>query len=306
MPLRVYEVGAGSGALAVDVLGYLAEHHPDVYQRTTYHIIEISPRLASQQASVLRSHTTAGKCRITNQSILDYTHVETEPCFFIALEVLDNLAHDVVRYSTDTLQPFQAIVSIDSTGDMHELWEPLEDELIIRSLGLLQAQNPSKLPITAPKSLGWLPSPILRMLTEHMPFYPNLTPPLYLPTGCLQLLDVLAARFPKHKAIISDFHSLPEALQGVNAPVVQTRLEGSMIPVTTYTVQQGFFDIFFPTNFAQLQYAHAQVTKRDPSSALVLDHGSFLSRYANVDKTSCKDGSNPMLSWYANASWFLS
>lgn len=138
VPLRVYEVGAGSGALAVDILSYLAQHHPEVYQKTVYKIIEISPRLADQQSRILDSHIKAGKLEIVNQSILDYNEVETEQCFFIALEVLDNLAHDVVRYSTNTLQPYQAIVSIDSTGDMHELWEPVQDEKIIRYLGILQ------------------------------------------------------------------------------------------------------------------------------------------------------------------------
>jgi len=305
-PLRIFEVGAGSGALAFDILKYVREQHPEVYKGMSYNIVEISPRLAKQQTEVLAQHVKTGKAKIINQSIFDYNQQESKPCFFIALEVLDNLTHDVVRYATDTMQPYEAIVSIDETGDMHELWEPVKDEKIRRYLQLLKEQNLSKLPATAPTYLSWIPQSIRSILTRHFPFYPNLTVPHYLPTGNLQLLDVLAKRFPKHRAIISDFNALPDALEGLNAPVVQTRLEGTMIPVTTYAVHQGFFDIFFPTNFKQLQYTHAHVMQRDLNSASVLDHSSFLKRYANVEQTSCKDGSNPMLSWYANASWFLS
>jgi hypothetical protein len=306
-PLHIFEVGAGSGALALDVLNYLAENHTQAYQSTVYTIIEISPRLAKQQASLLSSHIKAGKARIVNKSIYDYDRVEQEGSFFIALEVLDNLTHDVVRYSSDTLEPFQALVSIDGTGDMHELWEPAQDEKILRYLQIVYGQdNDSSIPPTGPRYLSWLPQPLRSAMANHLPFYPNLTRPHFVPTGCLQLLDVLAAQFPKHHAIISDFDTLPDTLVGLNAPVVQTRLEGSMIPVTTYTVQQGFFDIFFPTNFRHLQRAHSIVTKEKSNPTTVLDHRSFLQQYAEIEKTTCKDGSNPMLSWYANASWFLS
>jgi hypothetical protein len=46
---------------------------------------------------------------------------------------------------------------------------------------------------------------------------------------------------------MADFHELPDSIRGHNAPVVQTSHKGEMIPVGTYMVRQGFFDIFFPT-----------------------------------------------------------
>ena len=52
--------------------------------------------------------------------------------------------------------------------------------------------------------------------------------------------------------LLSDFSSLPEAIEGINAPVVQTRYQGRMIPCSTLFVQRGFFDIFFPTDFEEL------------------------------------------------------
>lgn len=318
-PLRIYEVGAGSGALASDLLDYVQAEHPDLYATMTYHIIEISPRLAQQQRNTLAKHIKNGSNRlqISNKSVLDWEHIEQDPCFFLAMEVFDNLTHDVVRYSTDTLVPYQAVVSIDATGDMHELWEPVRDDKIKRYLAMLQnrpGRQTSSMPASAPAWMVYVPNFIRRFLTQAIPFYPNLTPAHYIPTGSLQLLDVLGSKFPQHQMIMSDFDALPDALEGLNAPVVQTRLNGTMIAVTRYMVHQGFFDIFFPTNFHDLRHAHATVMANSDVKALpherttaeIVSHRDFLKRYADVPKTTCKDGSNPMLSWYANASWFLS
>ncbi|RNE99588.1 hypothetical protein TraAM80_08094 [Trypanosoma rangeli] len=42
-PLVVYDVGAGTGALAVSVLDYLAEHFSVVYAQCEYHVVEQNP-----------------------------------------------------------------------------------------------------------------------------------------------------------------------------------------------------------------------------------------------------------------------
>ena len=39
--------------------------------------------------------------------------------------------------------------------------------------------------------------------------------------------------------------------------------------------------------------------------ARVLTHAEFLEWYAETDATKLRDSSNPMVSWYANACWFL-
>lgn len=292
--LVIYELGAGSGSLAQDVLRYIRDEEPEIYARTRYRIIEISARLATQQRARLAEHENV---EIVNQSFLEWEDDVPEPCFVIALEVLvsclclfslsegrlrfsiadanymfpifrtpqDNFAHDVVRYSTATLQPYQALVSIDHTGDMHELWEPAKDPLISRYLSLRQAVRPSALPPSAPFYLRLFPSLLRSFLSEKMPLYPNLTPPHYVPTGALRFLDVLRRRFPLHRLVLSDFDALPDALEGVDAPVVQTRFKRTMIPVTNYRVLQGFFDIFFPTNFELLRDVYGAVMASSPS-----------------------------------------
>ncbi|KAE8233185.1 hypothetical protein CF326_g1782 [Tilletia indica] len=368
--LVIYELGAGSGALANDVLGYLAAEEPEVYSRTRYRIVEISSRLAEQQRQKLSRHFDAGRVQITNRSFLDWDTPVGEPAFVIALEVLDNLAHDVIRYSTSTLEPYQAVVSIDETNEMHELWQPVTDPLVARYLDLLEEVRPGQGPPSA-SHLRYLPGPLRKLMTEYMPLYPNLTPPHFIPTGQLRFLEVLRDYFPRHRLIVSDFDHLPDAVKGIDAPVVQTRYRGTMVPVSTYCVLQGFFDIFFPTDFelmqdvyglvmdgsgaagarrgagrwtaqaaaattrSQLSFGREGTTLTDsdredsPPSPLsdsfffsagtheafsqrrlrrprLCTHAEFLERYAEVERTMLRDGTNPMVSWYANASFFLS
>ncbi|MCA1928184.1 MAG: SAM-dependent methyltransferase, partial [Calditerrivibrio sp.] len=42
---KICEMGAGSGMLANDILNYLKSKHPEIYQKTTYTIIEKSEYL---------------------------------------------------------------------------------------------------------------------------------------------------------------------------------------------------------------------------------------------------------------------
>jgi len=137
----------------------------------------------------------------------------------------DNFAHDVVRYSTETHQPFQCHVSVDSTGDYTELYEPVTDPLITRYLSL-RARTPT--PRSPALSPAMDASPLLRKIWSLMPFAPNLTKPEFVPTKQLMLLDVLRDKFPRHRLLMSDFSSLPDAIPGEMAPVVQTRYEGEV------------------------------------------------------------------------------
>lgn len=371
--LILYELGGGAGTLARDILDYIEECEPDVYARTRYHIVEISARLAAQQRERLATHAQHGVVHVVHRDFLQWKERVNDPCFVIALEVLDNLTHDVVRYSTDDLQPYQGLVSIDHTGDFVELWEPVKDPLILSYLQMLRHVRPTVLPPGAPFYLGWIPQSVRRYLHDNAPFYPNLTQPHYIPTGALQMLEVLRKHFPLHRLVLSDFSSLPDACAGVNAPVVQTRHNGAMIPVTTYCVLQGFFDIFFPTDFELLRdmYLHYMSTPTPPPmsalnagidegnidvsqehraqfppsffspsdlperpslyenfsspmprffassdiipppllsdsrEARIMSHAEFLTRYAEAQGTELRDGSNPMIAWYANACWLL-
>lgn len=176
------------------------------------------------------------------------------------------------------------MISIDSTGDMHELWEPVSDPLILEYLTLSSTSNPY--PPTSTYLQRLLPSSLRSLLSENFPFYPNLTASNYIPTHQLKLFQILKNHFPLHRLVFSDFNSLPESVDNLNessilgllaagggkgngngffgkkkgnAPVVQTRIKGEMVPVSTYTVQQGYFDIFFPTDFEMMREVYQKV-----------------------------------------------
>ena len=54
----------------------------------------------------------------------------------------------------------------------------------------------------------------------------------------------------------------------MNAPVVQTRYQNTTVPCETLFVRQGYFDIFFPTNFENLRDMYEHVLA-DPTARVV-------------------------------------
>lgn len=80
------------------------------------------------------------------------------------------------------------------------------------------------------------------------------------------------------------------------------------VACTTYLVQPGFFDIFFPTDFHQLRDLYSLIMSpslggvEDPVRKLtVSEHSEFLAKYGEVESVTLKDGSNPLLEFYQNA-----
>lgn len=82
----IYEIGAGNGTLARNILDYIRDEHPEVYDRTRYNIIEISENLANIQKKLLLEEHPCVK--ITNKSIFHWDVPEPSPCFFLAMEVI--------------------------------------------------------------------------------------------------------------------------------------------------------------------------------------------------------------------------
>ena len=159
----------------------------------------------------------------------------------------------MIRYDLRTLEPLQAIVTIDKNGEFSSHYTRVTDPLISSFLALRRyLQHPP--PITRLLKQ----SSALRTFYTNLPFAPNLSAPEYIPTRLLTLLRTLRRHFPRHRLLLSDFSSLPNAIAGVNAPVVQTRFQGTTVACESLFVQQGFFDIFFPTHFERLRdmYEH--------------------------------------------------
>ncbi|KAI0352162.1 DUF185-domain-containing protein [Trametes cingulata] len=247
----IYEIGAGNGTLALDMLDYIREEYPDVYERTRYNIIEISENLANLQRQKLEPvHPCV---TIHNKSIFRWDTREPAPCYFVAMEVIDNFAHDMIRYDLRTLEPYQGLVTIDANGDFSTYYTKIADPLISSFLELRRYLNHPP-PVNRLLKL----SPAFRTFYVNLPFAPNLSLPEFIPTRLLTLLRTLRRHFPRHRLLLSDFSSLPDTIPGINAPVVQTRYQNTTVPCTTFLVKQGYFDIFFPTNFEKLRdmYEH--------------------------------------------------
>lgn len=290
-------MGAGNGTLMLNILDYIRDAEPSVYDRTKFKIIEISSNLATLQArQLLRNADSRGhssKVEIINKSIFDWTQLVPSPCYFLAMEVFDNFAHDAIRYDPVTEEPLQGTVLIDLQGDFYEFYVPTIDPVASRFLRVRHAATGGKYPHPLHQNR------LLRGLRNSIPFAPNLSHPEYIPTRLMQFFDVLAKYFPAHRLLTSDFHDLPDTIKGVNAPVVQTRYQRRTVPVTTPFVHQGYFDILFPTDFNVMENMYRAITGK---LTRVLSHEEFLKRWAYVEETETKNGENPLLTWYKNAS----
>ena len=302
--LIIYEIGAGNGTLMCNILDHIRETDLEVYHRTKFRIIEISSSLAEMQNTSLRHspyfNDHLEHIQIINKSIFDWDIQVPEPHFFLALEVIDNFSHDCLRYDPTTEQPLQGSVLIDEDGRFWEFYEPNLDPLVSRFLRIRKAASrhqPPQTPVSNPYYPNWA-----RRLRHELPFAPNLTVPEYLPTRLLQFFDILATYFPHHRLLLSDFTQLPTVVPGQNAPIVQTRYKRQNVTVTTPLVHQGYFDIFFPTDFELMEDIYRMVTGK---LTRVCSHGDFLGSWADLEATTLRSGENLLLGsgmggWYSN------
>lgn len=237
--LIIYELGAGNGTLMLNILDYIRDVHPEIYERTQYKVIEISPALASRQAAQLTSSASArGHARhveIINKSIFNWDIYVGAPCYFLAFEVFDNFAHDAIRYDPFTEESHQGMVLIDQYGDFYEFYTKQIDPVAERYLRTRHAahRQPFQHPLSGNR--------FIRTLKSRLPFAPNLTVPEYIPTRLMQFFETLKDFFPRHQLVTSDFNDLPERISGFGSPVVQTRFQRRTVPVTTPYVSPSSF-----------------------------------------------------------------
>jgi SAM-dependent MidA family methyltransferase len=112
-----------------------------------YTIVEISPIMANRQRQrVLSQHPN---CRVLNADILTWSDQfppTSDNCFFIAMEVLDNLPHDKVAIRNGKWYETVIVVSEYPDGSRHieERKRPLQDQLIIQTLQYFGCDLPLK------------------------------------------------------------------------------------------------------------------------------------------------------------------
>ncbi|KAK8969984.1 hypothetical protein KSP40_PGU017774 [Platanthera guangdongensis] len=142
----------------------------------------------------------------------------------------------------------------------------------------------------------------------------------WLPTGSLQLLEVLHWALPKMSLIASDFSYLPDVkIMGDRAPLVSTKKDGITVDRESYLDAEGDCDIFFPTDFWLLERIDHHCSrftsdKNDSSSSkplklrrgITLDTAAFIEQFGLPSKTKTKDGYNPLLDDFKNTKFYLS
>ncbi|OQR84466.1 hypothetical protein THRCLA_10823 [Thraustotheca clavata] len=314
--LNIYEIGGGAGTNALCILDYIKEHAPGLYANTKYTMIEISPRMAARQRERVKNHSN---CSVINTDILTYSKAHpkvNDPCFFIAMEVLDNLPHDKVNLVQG--EWFQTIVQ-----DGVEVQEPLTDPLILETLDYFQCELPLRGTFKRTSSFA-------QKLRSMISMKEKILHSAFVPTGAMQLLHTLKQSFPKHHLIAADFDELPPPsldknaqhklydhprsatstnsgpLHAANAPLVASKTQGVTFDHDTYLVQGGIADIFFATDFIKLKQAYCRKMELKEHEVSIVKQGAFLQQFGEVDKTKTILGYNPLTEDYANTSIILS
>lgn len=347
-PLKVYELGGGSGTHAAGFLSYIKKNAPEVFANMVYGSVEISSALAAaQRKCVTTAMQTVGeehasdkgkKCikksnpvtkipyervpyKVMVRDAIDrhgWGDTNPDPCFVVALEVLDNLPHDKVVFLKDEWMETRVFDTGNEGNDHYqELLDPVSDPLISRAMnavGVGDSMDNSSFShhFSAKTVLDYLAS-VINAVTGT----PNT---IYLPTGCLELLETLHKCRPNHRLIAADFDSLPGVqMPGTNAPLVATQSTGGKTKdLDSYLKQPGSADVFFPTDFEHLRILDLCARRegvvienedllmdfRAPSH--VVTTKAFMEKWADLDSTKTRSGYNPLAQDFANTKFFLS
>jgi len=253
--------------------------------------------------------------------------VDETPCFVVALEVLDNLPHDKLAFdNARTKKWYQTMVipraaqpEVGSSLEYEEVSVPITDPLIERAARAIlgSASTPPQPPASG---FGFLVA-AFESFTKNR----ERSNRVFLPTGCLRLLETLHEARPNHRLVAADFDALPDVrMVGRNAPIVATQEEGGKTKdLETYLARVGSADVFFPTDFENLvtldDAAFSEARKRSDASGdsaqklekrtrrrQVMSTRAFMEKWADVRSTETRSGYNPLLQDFANTKFFLS
>ncbi|GAX75066.1 hypothetical protein CEUSTIGMA_g2510.t1 [Chlamydomonas eustigma] len=318
-PLVIYEIGGGNGTLARDVLDWLRDNRRDVYEQTCYTCVEISTRLAAEQyESVVVKAGHRNQFKMLKGSALDrgtWGGRDWSHSFILAMEVLDNLPHDRVFRSSEGSAWRQTSVGLCrendrgsmESGPWQELVEELSDPLIQRCLEAVYK------PPTFEQRLDQKFNKLLDFILakEGPPEAPCEV--LFLPTGCMTLMETLHDVRPNHSIIAADFDYLPDVkIPGKNAPLVSEKVNGINKDHDTLYVPWGKADIFFPTDFealGQLYRDAGQHVWRDQQGIKIetahYQQGAVMKRYKEMVHTATISAFNPMIDDFLNARFFM-
>jgi hypothetical protein len=232
-PLRVFEVGGGSGAHAVNALDHVRAVAPARYATASYTILEASARLCGAQAAAIERAGHGGVARSVHTDALrlgELPELHTrEPCVVVALEVLDNLPHDKVVCIDGALH--EARVKEDAAGGGRgEAYAPLADATLAATWAAMEAYGRAgwapwgggaSLLSRAARALPPLPRVMRRGAFAHLPPPPRRFQwALCAPTGAFSLLRAVRGALPNARLLLADFAALPLPVVAVRGVAV--------------------------------------------------------------------------------------
>lgn len=241
-----------------------------------------------------------------NANVLEWglsSEVDPRPCFFLGMELLDNLPHDKIAWVTPSLGPDGEDIPCETQSGSEELCEAVVQRTppgYRESFRQLRDPSISELLTLCPELISMVKHPersgTYAGVQEEKSriffggtlagLFGNVPRPEYhaafVPTGALRLVQALHQRLPRHRAILADFDSFTgssqvregdtggddESLAAFQAPIVSSRdpQTGEVTDYATYMAELGTVDIFFPTCFHRLSRLHTGVCSRGAGS----------------------------------------
>lgn len=262
-----------------------------------YNIIDLSDALHQRQKRHIVSSSHSKVSNLYKKSIFDWNEKIEEPCFVILNEVLDNFSCDLIAFDENGLV-LEGIIEEHDVEYPHRYqlaFQETRDDLIIEFFNFLCSIDYKF------RSAKWNYRDLFQPIFGHSYKHPYKQE--FIPTMTFQLMKVLSKYFPNHRAIISDFDRLPDAIPGINSPVVQTRYKGHRVVSSTLLVEKGKFDIFFPTDFDLLQKMYGSLMP--DQKVEILSNFAFHKQYAEYGKAKTKSGFNPLLEEFQNVKFLL-
>ena len=296
--VHVVELGGGRGTNAALILTHLRDMHPKVYDGLSYTIFDASPTLQELQRQVVSDSGHEDKCNFVLRDMTDvaegrapFLSQSNKPTVAIALELLDNLAHDKVSRCRKTriLQQAEVIEVPCNDKDGYgyeEKFEPITDSL-------------------------------LQEVVERAPAYVSGTGrrPKWVPTVACGVLRRLFDDRPNASLLMADFDWLPPP-DLVSDSIIERRsiaADGDPIITSMEDVDHACYltaprlslcDILFPTDFSLLSDYVRKCAKRE-FEVQTTKQSDFLLQYGpeQIKKTrSWISGFTPLLEDFSNYS----
>lgn len=278
-PLVIYEIGAGTGALSVSVLDFLAEHYPSVYNACEYHVIDLNPMMVPILRNRLVHHYH--RVKIHNISILNWREHEPRRCIVLGMELLSAMPHDSVVWNGEGVlsECWFDFIQKDNLSTCMDRHLSAKDPVILRYmryLNWMQEETFHSLKVLCltggrenidPDRWGSLEPgvydsnilSITKLINQHNPFRTA-----WIPTASMLMFETLAEFFPRHHCFFADWSNVVYGLPGYNGPLCQTKMRLAKDLYSRRATEQlnsnaGMVDICFPTNFDDLQHVYGKI-----------------------------------------------